>query len=160
MREKKASKTTRGQEKKGEFEGEVIKNKRPLNTTHIFPKKEKQLEVRITRRVLMMSQIDDDEEKETLQKKQVKQEDTTMRGNINPQQVVELLKKQHHQHQRQKEISIYLKYDIKPHISPKQEQRSNGQEHQRWPKKEPKYQTPQPVEEQTQDLDVNPPKVQ
>jgi hypothetical protein len=55
MREKKASKTTRGQEKKGEFEGEVIKNKRPLNTTHIFPKKEKQLEVRITRRVLMMS---------------------------------------------------------------------------------------------------------
>lgn len=104
-----------------------------------------------------MSQIDDDEEKETLQKKQIRQEDTTMRGNINPQQTIELLRKQHHQHQRQKEKSIYLKYDIKPHIFPKQEQRSDGQEHQRWPKKEPEYQTQQPVEEQTQDLDVDPP---
>jgi hypothetical protein len=32
-----------------------IKNKRPLNPTHIFPKQEKQLETRTTRRVVVMS---------------------------------------------------------------------------------------------------------
>ncbi len=40
-----------------------IKNKKPLNPTHIFPKKEKQPEIRITRRVVLMSQFDDDEER-------------------------------------------------------------------------------------------------
>ncbi len=44
--------------------------------------------------------------KEILEKRQKRQEDITMRGNINPQQVVESLRKQQHQHQRQKEKSI------------------------------------------------------
>jgi hypothetical protein len=39
--EKEASRATWGQEKKGEFEGEVHKNKRPLNLTQTSPKKEK-----------------------------------------------------------------------------------------------------------------------
>ncbi len=43
-----------------------IKNKKPLNSTHIFPKKEKQLETKKTRRVILMSKFDDDEKKETL----------------------------------------------------------------------------------------------
>jgi hypothetical protein len=64
-----------------------------------------------------------------------------MRGNINLQQVVELLKKQQHQHQRQKEKSISPKSNPRPQISPKQEQISDGQEHQRWPKKDPKFQS-------------------
>jgi hypothetical protein len=46
-----------------------IKNKRPLKPTHIFFKKEKQLEIKSTRREVMMFQFDDDEEKETLQKR-------------------------------------------------------------------------------------------
>jgi hypothetical protein len=41
-----------------------------------------------------MSQFDDDDERETLQKRQRRQEDITMRGNINPQQVAKLLRKQ------------------------------------------------------------------
>ncbi len=41
-----------------------------------------------------MSQSNDDEERETLQKRQRRQEDTTMRGSINPQQATKLLKKQ------------------------------------------------------------------
>ncbi len=81
-----------------------------------------------------MSQFDDDEERETLYKKQRKQEDTTMRGSIDPQQVAKLLRKQHQQNQRQKEKSISRKFDLKLPISPKQEERSDGQEHQRWPK--------------------------
>jgi hypothetical protein len=43
----------------------------------------------------MMSQFDDEEERETLLKRQRRQEDITMRGNVNPQQIVELLTKQH-----------------------------------------------------------------
>jgi hypothetical protein len=46
-----------------------IKNKRPLNPTHIFPKKEKQLKIRTTIRIIIMSQFDDDEERETVQKR-------------------------------------------------------------------------------------------
>ncbi len=41
-----------------------------------------------------MSQFDDDKERETLLKRQKRQEDTAMRGIINPQQGIELLKKQ------------------------------------------------------------------
>jgi len=40
-----------------------------------------------------MSQYDDDEERETLLKRQKRQEDITMRGSVNPQQVVKLIKK-------------------------------------------------------------------
>jgi hypothetical protein len=43
-----------------------IKNKRPINPTHIFLKKEKQPEIQTTRRTIMMSQFYDDEERETL----------------------------------------------------------------------------------------------
>ncbi len=43
-----------------------IKNKRPLNPTHISPKKEKQLEIKTTRRVVLMFESNDDEERETL----------------------------------------------------------------------------------------------
>jgi hypothetical protein len=41
-----------------------------------------------------MSEFDDEEEKEILQKRQKKHEDTTMRGSIDPQQVIKLLRKQ------------------------------------------------------------------
>jgi hypothetical protein len=41
-----------------------------------------------------------------------------MRGSIDPQQVVELLKKQH-QNKKQKEKSISLKSDMRLPISPK-----------------------------------------
>jgi hypothetical protein len=41
-----------------------------------------------------MYQSNDDEERETLQKKQRRQEDTTMRGSIDLQQALELLRKQ------------------------------------------------------------------
>jgi len=64
-----------------------------LNLLHIYPKKDKQLE--IGRRAIMMSQFDDEEERETLLQRQRRQEDITMRGNVNPQQIVELLTKQH-----------------------------------------------------------------
>jgi hypothetical protein len=37
-----------------------------------------------------------------------------MRGNINPQQVAKLLRKQQQQHQRQKEKSIYPKSNPRP----------------------------------------------
>jgi hypothetical protein len=40
-----------------------IKNKRPLNPTHIYPKKEKELEIRTLKRIVMMFQFDDDEER-------------------------------------------------------------------------------------------------
>jgi hypothetical protein len=39
-----------------------IKNKRPLNPTHISPKKEKQLETKTTIRAVLMFQFNDDEE--------------------------------------------------------------------------------------------------
>ncbi len=70
-----------------------IKNKRPLNLTHIFHQKEKHLETRTTKIAVLMFQFNDDDGRETLQKKQRRQEDTTMKGNINPQQVIELLRK-------------------------------------------------------------------
>ncbi len=54
-----------------------------------------------------MPQSSNDEEKKTLQKRQRKQEDTIMRGSINPQQVAKLPKKQQ-QSQRQKENSYLL----------------------------------------------------
>jgi hypothetical protein len=60
-----------------------IKNKRPLDPTHISPKKDKQPKTRTTKRVVMMSH--DDEQREIILKRQKKQEDTTMRGNVNPQ---------------------------------------------------------------------------
>jgi hypothetical protein len=44
-----------------------------------------------------------------------------MKGNINPQQAIKLLKKQQQQHQRQKEKSISPKFDPRPKISPKEE---------------------------------------
>ncbi len=47
-----------------------IKNKRPLNPTHIFPKKEKQLKTKTTKKIVLMSQSNDDEERKTLQKRQ------------------------------------------------------------------------------------------
>jgi hypothetical protein len=40
-----------------------------------------------------MSQSNDDEEKETLLKRQRRQEDITMRGNVNPQQATKLTRK-------------------------------------------------------------------
>jgi hypothetical protein len=43
-----------------------IKNKRPLNLTHISCKKEKHLKTKTTKKTIMMSQFDDVEEKETL----------------------------------------------------------------------------------------------
>jgi hypothetical protein len=63
-----------------------------------------------------------------------------MRGSIDPQHVIELLRKQHQQNQRQKEKSISLKTDLRLPISLKQEQRSEGRVHQRWPKKELEFQ--------------------
>ncbi len=45
----------------------------------------------------MMSQSNDDEEREAMSKRQKRQEESTMRGNVNPQQVTELLKKQKQQ---------------------------------------------------------------
>lgn len=44
-----------------------------------------------------MLQFDDDEERETFLKRQKRQEDIAMRGNINPQHAIELLKKQQQQ---------------------------------------------------------------
>jgi len=41
-------------------------NKRPLNPTHISPKKEKWPEIRTTKRTILMSKFDDDEEIKTL----------------------------------------------------------------------------------------------
>jgi hypothetical protein len=46
-----------------------IKNKRPLNPTHISPKKEIQPDIRTTKKAILMSQSYDDEERETLQKR-------------------------------------------------------------------------------------------
>ncbi len=48
----------------------IIKNKKPLNPTHIYVRKEKHLEIKTTKKVVLMSQFDDDEEGETLQKRQ------------------------------------------------------------------------------------------
>jgi len=64
-----------------------------------------------------------------LQKRQIRQEDTTMRGSIDSQPTTKLLRRQQQQHQRQKEKSIYPKFDPRLPISPKQEQRSNGHEY-------------------------------
>jgi hypothetical protein len=46
--------------------GRFIKNKRPLNPTHISLKKDKQLEIRITKRVVLVSKSNDDEKRKTL----------------------------------------------------------------------------------------------
>jgi hypothetical protein len=43
-----------------------IENKRPLNPTHIFPKKEEQIEIRTTKKIIIMPQSSNDEEKKTL----------------------------------------------------------------------------------------------
>jgi hypothetical protein len=43
-----------------------IKNKRPMNPTHISLKKEKHVKSRTTRRTIMMFQFDDEDEKKTL----------------------------------------------------------------------------------------------
>jgi hypothetical protein len=48
--------------------------------------------------------------------KQRRQEDIIMRGNINPQHVIELRKKQQQQHYKQKEKSISLNFDPRPEI--------------------------------------------
>jgi hypothetical protein len=52
-----------------------IKNKRPLNPTHISLKKEKQLDIKITIRAILIAQFDDEE----------RQEDIAMKGIINLQ---------------------------------------------------------------------------
>jgi len=49
--------------------GRFIKNKRPLNPTHISPKKEKQVKTKTTERTILMSKSDDDEERKILQKR-------------------------------------------------------------------------------------------
>ncbi len=55
IREKERGKaTTKGQEKKEEFEGKVYKKQRPLNHTHVFPKKEEQPKTRTTRRAILI----------------------------------------------------------------------------------------------------------
>jgi hypothetical protein len=43
-----------------------------------------------------------------------------MKGNIDPQQVAELLRKQQQQNQKQKEKPISPKFDLRLPISPKQ----------------------------------------
>lgn len=43
-----------------------IKNKRPLNLAHIYSKREKELEIKTIRRIILMSQSDDDEKRETM----------------------------------------------------------------------------------------------
>ncbi len=57
----------------------------------------------------------------------------------------------------QKEKSISLKFDLRLPISPKQEQRSEGQEYKKWPKKKPKSQAQQLAKEHIQDFDQDPP---
>jgi hypothetical protein len=56
-----------------------------------------------------------------------------MRGIVNPQQVTELLRKQqqHNNNNNKKEKSISPKFDPRPYISSKQEQKSNGKEQQK-----------------------------
>ncbi len=97
----------RKKRRKGCLKERFIKNKRPLNPTHISPKKEKRLETRTIRRAVLMSQSDDDENKKIMQKRQRRQEGTAMRDNIDPQQVAELMKKQQQHHQKQKG-NLYL----------------------------------------------------
>ncbi len=93
-REKEISKaTSKGQKKKRQYEESFIKNKRPLNPTHICLKKEKQLKIRTTNKTILMSQFNDDEERNTQQKRQRRYENVVMKGNIDPQQVAELLRK-------------------------------------------------------------------
>jgi hypothetical protein len=65
-----------------------------------------------------MSQSDDNEERETLQKRHSKQEDITMKGNIDLQQTTKLLKRQQ-QHHKQKGKSIYPKSNPRLLIYPK-----------------------------------------
>jgi hypothetical protein len=60
-----------------------MKNKKPLNLTHIFPKKEKEPETRTLRRAIMMSQFNDDEKREILLKRQKRHEESIMKGNVN-----------------------------------------------------------------------------
>jgi hypothetical protein len=75
------------------MEERFIKNKRPLNLTHISFKKEKELELRTLKRTILMSQSNDDEETETLLKRRKRHEESTMKGSVNPQHEVKLLKK-------------------------------------------------------------------
>jgi hypothetical protein len=51
-----------------------INNKRLLNLTHIYPKKEKEPKTRTLKRIVLMSQSNDDEEKETSLKTQERHE--------------------------------------------------------------------------------------
>ncbi len=89
-----------------------------------------------------MPQSNDEEERETMLKRQKRHEESTMRSNVNLQQLAKLLK------------------NIKPHISPKQKKRSDGQEQQRWPKREPKSQAHEELEEQMQEGKLDLPNVQ
>ncbi len=109
--------TIKRQEKEGYSKRKVFFFKRPLNPTYISFKKDKQLKTRTTKRVIMMSQSNDDEKKENMLKRQIRQEDTIMKGSINLQHVAELLRKQQKQHQRQKEKSIFPKFDKRSQIS-------------------------------------------
>ncbi len=72
--------------------------------------------------------------KETLLKSQKRHEESTMKGSVNPQQAIKLLKNQQQQQQRPKVKSMSPRSKIRPQISLKQEKKSNGQEWQRWPK--------------------------
>jgi len=54
-RKKKKKTTTRGKRRRNNLREKFIKNERPLNPTHISLKKERQLEIRITKRTIMMS---------------------------------------------------------------------------------------------------------
>ncbi len=55
-----------------------------MNPTHIYPKKDKQLEIRTTKKVVLMSLFNDDEKRKTLQKRYRKHEDIAMKGNFDP----------------------------------------------------------------------------
>jgi hypothetical protein len=92
-----------------------IKNKKPLNLAHIFPKKEKQPKTRTTRRAIIMSLFDDnDDKRDTLLKRQRRQEDITMRGSVNPQHAKNVAKKRNNI--RDKRRSQYLLCPIQHHI--------------------------------------------
>ncbi len=73
-----------GKGRRDNLKERFINNKRLLNPTHIFPKKEKWLEIRTTRRTILKFKCDDDERK-PMHKRQKRQEDTIMKGNIDPQ---------------------------------------------------------------------------
>jgi len=52
---------------------------------HIYPKKEKELETRTFKRIIMMFQFDDDEKRETSLKRQKRHEESIMRDSVNLQ---------------------------------------------------------------------------